>query len=216
MRVERYRIDKGFFTIKTEAIQVKVWEEYERVIGGQVDWTELVNMVIDAIMEAILRKVYQTLISLGSKVPSANKGTGTSFDKTQFDNILNTIKAYGSPVIVGTSKAVATIPLDSNASEQDKLDIRNKGYVGMYKGSAVIELPNSFEDETNTTPIFDDGFLFVIPSGQEKVVKVTMEGGFHVEDTRGQDWSMNYEGYQKVGVGLLAVNNIGIYENTSL
>jgi hypothetical protein len=173
-------------------------------------------MVVDAIMESILRKVYATLISLGSKVPEANKGTSAGFDKAQFDNILNTIKAYGTPVIIGTPKAVASIPLDTNASEADKLDIRNRGYIGVYKGTTVLELPNSFEDETNTEVVFDESFLFIIPAGAEKVVKVTMEGGFHVEDSRGADWSMNYEGYQKVGVGLLAVNNIGIYENTSL
>lgn len=214
--VERYRIDKGWFTLKTEAIQCKVYEEYERVIGGQVDWSELINMVVDAIMESILKKVYQALISVYTKVPAVNAHTSADLDKAELDKIINVVKAYGNPVLMGTPRAVASMTLDTYASELDKIDIRNKGYLGMYKGCPVVEIPNSFEDESNTVKVFDDQYLFVIPAGAEKVVKVAMEGGLKTRETNGADWTVNFESYQKVGVSVLAVNNIGVYKITNL
>jgi hypothetical protein len=214
--VERQRVDKGWFTVSTEAIQCKVYEEYERVIGGQVEWSELINMVIDAIMETILKKVYNALIGIYSKLPTPNAHTGNTFDAVEFDKIVNVIKAYGTPIIIGTPAGVATIPLTEYASEADKLDIRNKGYLGIYKGLSVIEIPNSFEDNDNAVKVFDDQYLFILPAGAERIVKVAMEGGLKVRDTNGQDWTVNFEAYQKVGVSVFAVNNIGVYKNTSL
>lgn len=215
--VQRQRIDKGSFTMKTEAIQCKVFEEYERVIGGMVNWSELVNMVVEAIMESILEKVYLTLTSIYSKLPSANKATSADFDSANLDKIINTIKAYGRPCIMGTPTAVSSIALDTSVmSEADKMDLRNRGFIGMYKGCPVIEMPNSFEDESNTTKVFEDKNIFIIPAGAEKVVKVAMEGGFKIRETNGEDWTVNFEMYQKLGVSLLAVNHIGIYQVTNL
>lgn len=214
--VQRHRIDKGEFTLKTEALQCKVYEEYERVIGGLVDWSELINMVADAITDAILTKVYNALISIYTKVPTVNAHTSASLDKVELDKIINVIKAYGNPVIMGTPLAVAQITLDSFATEADKLDMRNKGFVGMYKGCSVVEIPNSFVDNDNAVKVFDDQYLWIIPAGSEKVVKVAMEGGLKVRETNGQDWTVNFEAYQKVGVSVLAVNNIGVYKITNL
>lgn len=214
--VRRERIDKGFFTLSTEAIQCKVYEEYERVIGGLVDWSELINMVVDAIMEAVMTKVYVALTGIFSKLPVANAHTSATLDKVELDKIINVIKAYGQPVIMGTPLAISQITLDQYATELDKLDIRNKGYLGQYKGCAVVEIPNSFTDETNTTKVFDDQYLFIIPAGQDKIVKVATEGGLKVREQNGQDWTVNFEAYQKVGVSVLAVNNIGMYKITNL
>jgi hypothetical protein len=214
--VERNRVDKGSFTVKTEAVQCKVYEEYERVIGGLVDWTSLINEVVNAIMEAIMRKVYQTLIGVYSKLPAVNAHTTPAFDGAEFTKVANVIKAYGNPVIMGTPLAVAQIPLDTYASEADKMDIRNKGFLGMYKGMSVVELPQSFEDETNLVKVFDDQYLFIIPAGAEKIVKVALEGGLKTRESNGQDWTVNFEAYQKVGVSTFAVNNIGMYKMTNL
>lgn len=212
--VARQRIDKGSFTIQSTALQAKVYEEYERVIGGQVDWSELINLVINAINDAILEKVYNALMSLIDKVPSVNtaKGTGTIVKK-DFDKIISIVKAYGQPVIMGTPLALAELPLDKElATDADKMDIRLKGYLGTYRGCSVVEIENSFEDGRNTKPVFDDSKIFIIPSGQERVIKVAMKGGMKLKTTEGTDWTTNFEAYQKAGVAVLAVNHIGIYE----
>lgn len=213
--VRRSRVDKGFYFMKTEAVQCKVYEEFERVLAGLTNWTELMNMVISAINDYILEKIYDCLMSLVSKVPTVNKHVETasaSFSETDFNRIINIVKAYGSPCIIGTSMAVANIPMNNSASQADMDDLRNRGYIGLYRGVPVIEIQNSYENADNTTPVFDDNFLFVIPSGQEKMIKVAMEGGLHTRSTQEQDWTYSFETYQKVGVSVYEVNNIGIYQ----
>jgi hypothetical protein len=126
--------------------------------------------------------------------------------------IINIVKAYGSPVIIGTSQAVSAIPMNNANSQADMDDLRNKGFIGIYHGTPVVEIENSFEDKENTIPTLNDNFLFIIPSGQEKIIKVATEGGLHTRSVQEQDWSMSFETYQKVGVSVFEVNNIGIYQ----
>jgi hypothetical protein len=214
--VKRVRIDQGSFLMSTEAVQAKVYEEYERVIGGLVDWNALIDLVVEAVNDAILLKIYQALIGIYASLPAANKHSNAGLEVAELDKIISLVKAYGKPVIMGTPLGVASIPLDSYSSEVDKMDVRNKGFIGMHKGCPVIELPNSFEDTDNAVKTFSDQYLFVIPSGGEKIVKVGLEGGLVTRESNGQDWTVNFEAYQKVGVAVVAINNIGIFDNTSL
>lgn len=216
--VQRQRLDKGYFTVKTEAIQCKVFEEYERVLGGLVDWNILVNAVADAIMDAIVVKIYAGFIDIYNKVPAVNSHSATSLDKVEFDKILNIVKSYGKPIIMGTPRALATLTVDATfATDEDKADLRTKGYLGMYRGADVIEIPNAVEDETNAKFVLDDQYIFIFPVGTDvKPVKVAMEGGLITREANAQDWTWNFEAYQKVGVSVPVVNHIGVYKNTSL
>lgn len=215
--VERVRLDRGYFTLKYTALQAKAYEEYERILGGQTDFNEYINGVVDAINEAILVKVYDALKAVYAKLPTPNKHTATTFEQAEFDKILNVVRSYGTPVIMGTANALGTIPLSATASsEADKVDFREMGYLGKYKGVNVVELPQSFDDSDNLTKTIDDQYIFIVPAGQEKIVKVGMVGTLITKEENGADWTVNFEAYQKVSVGLLAVNNIGIYKNTSL
>jgi hypothetical protein len=216
--VERVRVDQGWITVGTEAVQCKVYEEYERVIGGLCDWNELINLVVDAINTAIMEKVYQALIGVYADLPTVNAHTSDVLEVAELDKIINVVKAYGAPIIMGSSLAVQQIPVSfpTAPSEADKNDMRNKGFIGVYKGLPVVELPNSFEDTDNTVKVFDDQYLFVIPAGSEKIVKVALEGGLITRESQGQDWTSNFEAYQKVGTAVYFVNNIGMYKISSL
>ena len=90
------------------------------------------------------------------------------------------------------------------------------GYLGNYKGHQVIVLPQSFEDETNTTKIIDPSYAWIIPTGAEKPVKVAFEGATIVNEYENRDLSREIQVYKKVGVGALITNNICVYRNTSL
>jgi hypothetical protein len=154
-------------------------------------------------------------MSLVSKVPTVNKhveATNESFNEAELLRIVNIIKSYGNPVIIGTPQAVSQIPMNNTASQTDMDDLRNHGYIGIYRGTPVVEIPNSFEDKENTIPTLNDNFLFIIPSGQEKMIKVAMEGGLHTRSVQEGDWTYSFETYQKVGVSVFEVNNIGIYQ----
>ena len=92
----------------------------------------------------------------------------------------------------------------------------NNGYLANYKGHRVIVLPQSFEDETNTTKVIDPIYAWIIPTGAEKPVKIAFEGQTAVKEVDNHDWSREIRVYKKLGVGALITNNICVYVNSSL
>ena len=92
----------------------------------------------------------------------------------------------------------------------------NNGYIANYKGHNVIVLPQSFEDETNTTKVIDPSYAWIIPTGADKPVKIAFEGQTIVDEYTNADRSREMQVYKKVGVAAIITNNICVYRNTSL
>ena len=145
---------------------------------------------------------------------SANKHEDSSLVEKELKKLINVVKAYGQPIICGTFLGISEIPFDD--SDDSKDDKRNNGYVGKYLGCPVIALDNSFEDMDNTVSALDDAYLFIIPQGKERIVKVALEGGVNVRGNDGKDWTKNFEAMQQAGCVVLHNNNFAMYKNTSL
>lgn len=77
-------------------------------------------------------------------------------------------------------------------------------------------MPQSYTDESNTTTQINPGFAYIFPSGQEKVVKIVLEGETQVDEWQHRDRSFEVEVYKKVGVGIITNHNWCVYENTDL
>ena len=214
--VERQRIDGGKAILGETAIQTHVYDELERFINGDVDFTELINLAKDALIDKMYEKIVNVFKEAYDKFPDTNKAQSAGFDVKSFNKILNVVKAYGKPMIMGTPVALAEIPLEAQASEADKLDVRNKGYLGMYRGCKVIELENTFTDVSNTEKVLSDEYIYILPEGVDKPIKLALIGEAISRTNDNADWTQSYEVYQKLGVGLLALHNIGIYQNSSL
>ena len=45
--------------------------------------------------------------------------------------------------------------------------MNSQGYVGVYKGTKVVVLPQSFEDETNTTQVMDNSQVYIMAAGAQ-------------------------------------------------
>jgi hypothetical protein len=99
----------------------------------------------------------------------------------------------------------------------DDIDaIHNIGRVRIFRGCPIVELRQSFVDETNAQVMIHPQFAYVLPSGKEKIVKIAMEGGTQMYDVVNPDQSIEIHTYRKIGVGILAFNNWGIYKNTGI
>ncbi|NBI28604.1 hypothetical protein [Chengkuizengella marina] len=217
----RQKIYNGSLTTMTAPIGGAVYVEYEDLVTGKVDFAELTMKLTDSIMDKIYAGVQDALIGAFGMTNNANRFADSTFNQSEFDKLKGTVQSYGRPVIIGTGVGLSEISngpgFDWNkTTEQDRLDIRNMGHVGMYKGSGVVELPNTFEDETNNAKVLDDGYTYLMPVGGDKPVKIVLEGGFHIKESQGKDWSYTKEYYRKAGISVLAVNHMALYENTSL
>ena len=217
----RQKIYKGTVTTQTAPISGAVYAEYEELVAGRVDFADMIIQLSDAIMDKIYGGIQEALVGAFGTTNNANRYAGAGFTQTEFDKLKGTVAAYGKPIVIGTGVGLSDMSngagFDWNkTTELDRLDIRRLGHVAMYKGSDVIELPNSFEDETNVVKLLDDGYIYLMPVGGVKPVKIVLEGGMHIRDKQERDWSNTKEYYRKAGITVLAINHMSLYDNTSL
>ena len=212
--VVRQRRDKATILVETEATQVKVYEELARVRAGLVDFNELMDDALDALEEEFYNKIYSAFKGTYANMPPANKDTDVTVVENKLDKLIAIVKSYGSPLIIGTSVGLSALP--KLVADEANSDIYNQGFLGKYKGTPVVEMKNAVTDETNTKFQLDDRYLYIIPEGKDKIVKVAIEGDAYVRDQDGQDWTVNFEAMVQNGTAVLQNNHFCIYDNSSL
>ena len=221
---ETFRLDRKELEISIEAIGGAAILDFERMLSGQEDLSEYLDILMEGIEENILTQLSEALnASVRATRPENTVVTTSSFDKAKFDNLITTVKAYGDPIIVCTPEFADTIPANSvtvgsttRISDSDVEDIRTYGVLQIYKGCPIVTLPQSFTDETNSEKVLNPRFCYIIPGMSTKLATIVLEGGTQVDEFKNRDRSIELSAYQKVGVAILHYNNWAIYENTSL
>lgn len=227
---ETFRLDITQFTVPVKAYGAGAVVEWERFLNGQESFVELMQIIAEGIEDRIYEQIQGLLQAQATSMPIPNYQTDNKFDSTKMDTILGAVRAYGRPEIWCTQEFAGTITNaagftpavgNPNVPAADLEDIRNQGYVGMYHGVRVIVLPQSFTDETNSVKIMNPQYAYIIPAGEERIVKIIMEGDTQIreydKDSGGMDWSTGIQMYKKVGLAVVTNPNYwGIYQNTAL
>lgn len=215
---ETFKLGETWFEVKTSAIGGAAHIGFEEFLDGRVDFAELVQIVMEGMDELIYKEIAKALIGSIDQLPGANYVTSAGFDEASMDRLVSIASAYGTPTIYCTREfAVNMLPAEGWVSDAMRDERWRVGYLGNYKGTRVIILPQSYEDETNTRKIVDPSYAWIIPSdGNSKPVKVAFEGTLHMKDLENYDWSHEIHFYQKVGVGVIMTNNICVYKDTKL
>lgn len=196
-------------------------------LQGRVDMSELMDIIIEGLSDSIYNEVQAALkASINAEDrPAANKATVAGFDAKEFDKIINTVAAYGDSVTIYCTRTFATTLYnqpgwagDANpmTALSDYDEVKEKGYVGRYKGTNVVLLSQSFVDEDNKELLVDDEYAYIMPAGKEKPVKIGIEGGTIIDEQRLQDGSMEVSAQHMFDVAVVANNYWGIYRNTEL
>ena len=221
---ETFRLDRTEFEVDTYGIGVAAVLSWERFLAGQEDLAEYLDIILEGLDDYVFRMIAQAInSSVEMPRPENTKATGSDFDASKVDALINTVRAYGNPVLVCTPAFAATIPgnyvvanSQTRISAQDAEDVREYGYVKMYKGCPVMTIPNSFTDETNSVKTLSDEYLYIVPAVNTKLANVVLEGGVEIDEFKNRDRTMELSAYQKVGVAILHTNDWAIYQNTSL
>ena len=169
--------------------------------------------------ELVFEEVAEALTEGIAQLPGNNVVTANGFNEAAFDELLIKAEAYGRPQIYCTYEfAVNMIPQEAwRYTDAMKDELNRTGRLAMYKGKNIIILPQGFKDETLTTKVLNPGYCWIIPSGANfKPVKVALEGGAIMEETKNRDFSRDLQVYKKVGVGCIMDNNILCYVDTNL
>lgn len=228
---ETFRLDTDTFEVRAHAVGGAARLDFERFLDGAENITELMEIINEGLVEAVYLEVQKALIAAvnNAKMPARNKFVGNAFNGGAMQRIIGTVKAYGTDAVIFATPefveamgpdAIAVIGGTANYQgiyHPDDIDaIHKTGRVKIFRGTPIVEIPQSFVDETNTAVYIDPQYAYVLPTGGDKVVKVVFEGQTQIYDAVNRDNSIEINIYKKLGVGILTFHNWGVYVNTSL
>ena len=224
---ETFRLDRDRFDVYPQAIGGAGYVDFERYLDGLENMTEIYAIIQEGIVDRIFEMVQETLLQSWNAAgrPARNKVAANAFNPTAMKKLCNTVAAYGSPIIYCSPEFAAEMTNaivynnTTKISDQDMVEVRDRGYIGKFQGVPVVVMPQSFTDETNTKLAMNPSFAYVIPSGREKLIKLGFEGSpyFREWDDHEGDNQVTLQGYVKVGIGMFTTPNYwGIYYNSAL
>ena len=231
---ESFRLDHGYFELSGHAIGGACSIDFERMLDGAENMAELVQLLTEAQTDAVYQEVQRALRAAVSQqgVPANNRANvtvGNDFDGQEMMKLISTVRSYGNgavifapPEFVAAMGADAIVPVPQNGNyggvyhPQDIDAIHNTGYINLFRGTPIVQIPQSFVDENNVETWIDPQLAYVLPTGGERVVKVVFEGNTQMWDFVNADQSMEIHTYRKIGTAILAYHNWGIYKNENI
>ena len=223
---ETFRLDQETFSIGMKSIGGAITVDFQRLIDGSESLAEFMDVLAEAQEDAIYAEVQNALLTAAANMPNANKASG-SYSATELQKLVNTVKTYGgsatifaSPEFIAAMGPDAIVPATGSTAgvyhPEDIDAIHLNGRIRIFRGTPVVELRQSFLDEKNDKVMINPRFAYVLPSGNEKIVKICLEGNTQMYDVVNPDQSVEIHSYKMIGVGILAFHNWGIYENTGI
>jgi len=235
------RLDNKYFSPEVHVETVSVFVTLEELILGTASLADLYNNILEGFEEIVYKEVFNALATgtpaasaYGRIVDGATSGSGNhNYDANRnilttkatlseaIDMVLPYVKSYGTPTIFGSYKQLVNIynPLANTVyaagypNNEDSREVREYGFVQVYKGVKVVELPNYLVDETNSTWFYSDAYVFVIPSGATPV-KIALKGELYLKINEQATGSEKWEAHKLIGVGLAMANNYAVIKVT--
>lgn len=226
---ETFRLDVESFELAGHAVGGGATVDFERVLDGVESLAEVMDVITEGLTDAVFMEVHKALRAAfdASARPAANKYTSNTFEANEMVKLMNVVRAYGNGVVIfatpefiGAMGADAIVPASGNLQgvydPQDIKAIHNTGFVNIFRGAPIVQIPQSFVDEKNEKTWIDPQLAYILPTGGEKVVKVVLEGPTVMWDAENRDQSMEVFAYKKMGCAILAHHNWAIYQNTGI
>lgn len=239
---ESFRLDKDTFELGGRAIGGAAYIDFERYLCGDEDIAESTNILLEGLQEAIYGEIQKALLAAVSADdrPAKNRYIAAGFDAAAMRQLCSVAASYsanGGVVIYATPEFVAEMGPEAvgvpwvygnNSSSNGYAvatpvynprnieEISQYGRIKTFAGNPIIEIPQSFTDETNEVYVANPSTAYIFPAGDTKPVKVVFEGGVQLDDWQHRDRSFEIEVYQRVGVAILTNYDWCVYVNMNL
>lgn len=195
---------------------VRIYEELNRVLSGQVDF----NHMIDKVSKSFTKKLLEDVFALWNTATADDFGGTTYFpaagayDEDALLDLIAHVEAAANgqaATIICSKKCARHLNIDA-FGDNAKDDLYNMGYVGKFYGTPVVATPQRHK-VGSTEFVFPDNIITVI-AGDDKPIKVVYEGQSTIlmgDPTQNKDFTQEYLYGEKYGVGIvLAGGNAGI------
>lgn len=224
---ETFRLDTETFTVEAHAVGGAGTIDFDRMLDGSENMSDIMDIITEGLTDSVFYEIQEALIAAyeAAGVPAANRKEGNNFVAKDMQDLVNVVRSYGtSAVIFACPEFVAAMGPDQIGdpsykavySPKDIEDIANTGYIKMFRGTPIIQMPQSFIDENNNKTAMNPQYAFVLPTGGEKVVKVVLEGPTQMWMRDNRDQSMEINAYKKMGAAILTYHNWGVYKIKSI
>ena len=228
---ESFRLDRDSFEISTKAIGGSATIDFQRFLDGAENMADLMDIITEGLTDAVFGEVQRALKAAMSAAgrPAANVVVSNTFEGDKMFKLCTIAKSYGggnatifaSPEFVGEMGPDQIVPVAKAGAQgvyhpEDIDAIHRTGYVNIFRGTPIVQIPQSYLDNDNVATQIDPQMAYILPSGREKVVKVVLEGPTQMKDHDNRDNSMEIDAWKKVGVAILTNYDWCIYQNTSI
>ena len=224
---ETFRLDTETFTVEAHAVGGAGTIDFDRMLDGSENMADIMDIITEGLTDSVFYEVQKALVAAygAAGVPAANQKEGNNFAAKDMQDLVNVVRSYGtSAVIFACPEFIAAMGPDqignqsykAEYSPKDIEDIANTGYIKMFRGTPIVQMPQSFIDENNDKTAMNPQYAFVLPTGGEKVVKVVLEGPTEMWMRDNRDQSMEINACKKMGAAILTYHNWGIYYNSSI
>ncbi|MCK9160562.1 MAG: hypothetical protein M0P00_08780, partial [Bacteroidaceae bacterium] len=227
---ETFRLDTTTFELAAHAVGGGATIDFERMLDSAESIAEVMDVITEGLIDAVFLEVQKALRAAlnATNRPSTNKYSANSFNAGEMVKLINVVRSYGDGVVifappefVGAMGPDVLVPAIAGAAQgvyhpQDLDAIHNTGFINLFRGTPIVQIPQSFIDENNEKTWIDPQMAYILPTGGEKVVKVVLEGATQINDFKNRDNSMEVFAYKKMGCGILTHHNWAICQNTGI
>lgn len=232
---ETFRLDSMTFEVPAHAVGGGATIDFERMLDGAESLAEVMDVITEGLTDAVYVEVQRALkASISAKGPYHTAVSINTFDASKMVKLISIMKSYGNnavifapPEFIAAMGPDAIVPVGTFGDPvaaaiggvyhpQDIDAIHNTGYINLFRGTPVVQIPQSYIDEFNEKTWIDPQIAYVLPTGGEKVVKVVLEGETQINDFKNRDNSLEVFAYKKMGCAILTQHDWAIYQNTGI
>lgn len=227
--IDRQRLGKGAsFSVATSWYGIAIYSEYERLLTGAEDFATFVTKLYEAVDRFVNESIYQAFCDAAEKLPGGASGAGQwvktgALDAAAKDTFMTLIEdvqmATGMDVVImGTKSALMKLEgmQDINWVSNDmKVERNTTGRIGFFEGIRLVELKQGFRLNDTTNRLINDKQLFIMPTGDNKFVKLVNEGQPEMrqvnDNTTNLDMTYDYRYMFKMGVAVMIGLRFGVW-----
>lgn len=198
--------------------EIRIDMDWYWMASGKMDFGNWAYRIAISFGAHINKFIYKTMVDNITNVPAAYKANG--FSDANFLNVAQRVQAANAgskSYVFGTKVALGSVvPSNDYFKFQLGEEWTKVGYIGQYKGSPLMEMEQILVPGTvNTTATFgiDDTYLWFMPMGGYKPVKLVFEGtAFTTQDdsSKTADKTQRLIIQRRYGCGLVVGSRYGV------
>ena len=226
---ETFRLDNETYELGGHAVGGGATVDFVRLQDGAESLAECMDVITEGLVDAVFLEIHKALRAAVNTMKNTNKHVSNTFEPKEMVRLMNVVRAYGenivimaTPEFIGEMGADAIVPVPTSGnyggvySPQDIEAIHNTGFINLFRGAPIVQIPQSFIDENNKQTWIDPQLAYILPTGGQKIVKVVLEGPTVIHDYKNRDASLEVYAYKKMGAAIHTYHNWAIYQNTGI